>query len=189
MAEYTIDQVARAAGITRRCVRVYVEKGLLPAPVFRGKATTYSEAWLTRLKAIRRLIQVDRLALEDIRRRLAKLSPSEIAALAGVPCPAPGPEDAHTAAAPAAVPPAGQPAPAEARVAPTAAPSSPAGEPPAVEAGGPPLGGERWDHVPLLPGLELHLRSDATALVRRIAAEIVAQYAGFPGDSPPTAAG
>lgn len=35
---------------------------------------------------------------------------------------------------------------------------------------------ERWERVALLPGLELHVRGDAGALVRRMAAEIHARY-------------
>lgn len=33
-----------------------------------------------------------------------------------------------------------------------------------------------WDRVALLPGLELHLRSDASPLLRRVAEEIFARY-------------
>ena len=36
---------------------------------------------------------------------------------------------------------------------------------------------ERWDHVTLLPGLELRVRTDAGAIVHRLAKEIVATYA------------
>ncbi len=40
--------------------------------------------------------------------------------------------------------------------------------------------GARWSRVGLLPGLELHVRGDASAFVRRIAAEIHARYASAP---------
>jgi DNA-binding transcriptional MerR regulator len=50
-----------------------------------------------------------------------------------------------------------------------AAPAAPAAEPP-------PAGAERWDRIALLPGMELHLRSDASPLLRRLAREIQAQY-------------
>ena len=38
--------------------------------------------------------------------------------------------------------------------------------------------GERWERVALLPGLELHVRADAGALVRRLAGEIAERYRG-----------
>jgi DNA-binding transcriptional MerR regulator len=36
--------------------------------------------------------------------------------------------------------------------------------------------GERWERVGLLPGLELHVRSDAGPLVQRLASEIAERY-------------
>ncbi|MBF6482319.1 MerR family transcriptional regulator, partial [Nocardia cyriacigeorgica] len=45
MGEYRIDELARAAGTTSRNVRLYQEKGLLPAPVRRaGRANIYGDA-------------------------------------------------------------------------------------------------------------------------------------------------
>jgi DNA-binding transcriptional MerR regulator len=40
------------------------------------------------------------------------------------------------------------------------------------------LVGALWERIPLLPGLELHLRRDAAPLVRRFAAEMRAQCPG-----------
>jgi hypothetical protein len=40
-----------------------------------------------------------------------------------------------------------------------------------------PLPGARFRHVPLLPGMELVVRDDASDLVNRLAAEIHARYA------------
>ena len=53
---------------------------------------------------------------------------------------------------------------------PAGAPPAPAPGPAAV------VGAERWDHIPLLPGLELHVRADAGPLVLRLAAEIAERY-------------
>ncbi|MFT3785003.1 MAG: MerR family DNA-binding transcriptional regulator [Tepidisphaeraceae bacterium] len=39
---YSIDELASAAGITRRAVRFYVQQGLLEAPVGRGAGATTS---------------------------------------------------------------------------------------------------------------------------------------------------
>jgi DNA-binding transcriptional MerR regulator len=65
---YRIDELARAAGMTVRTVRYYVQRGLLPAAAFRGKDTAYDQAHLVRLRAIRRLQEaffpLDAIALE-----------------------------------------------------------------------------------------------------------------------------
>ena len=52
---YKIDELARAAGMSVRTVRYYVQRGLLPAAAFRGKDTAYDHGHLTRLRAVRRL--------------------------------------------------------------------------------------------------------------------------------------
>lgn len=56
MAEYRIDELARAAGTTVRNVRVYQARGLLAAPRLAGRVGWYSEAHLTRLRLIGRLL-------------------------------------------------------------------------------------------------------------------------------------
>lgn len=58
------------------------------------------------------------------------------------------------------------------------APQAPS--PPAGSSTAPQVPCTRWDHVELLPGLELRVRSDAGPLVRRLAQEIYAQYAAAP---------
>jgi DNA-binding transcriptional MerR regulator len=52
MAEYLIDDLARAAGTTVRNVRAYQDRGLLPAPRRRGRAAVYDERHLERLQLI-----------------------------------------------------------------------------------------------------------------------------------------
>lgn len=137
MPTYKLDDLARATGLTPRAVRYYAERGLLPKAPFRGSSTTYGEEHLVQLKAVHRLRREERLGLDAIRARLARLSRAEIEALAQPPRPA---------------------------------------EPPAPAAEPPPANAERWDRVVLLPGMELHLRSDASPLLRRLAREIQAQY-------------
>ncbi|WP_019930972.1 MerR family transcriptional regulator [Nocardia sp. BMG111209] len=56
MAEYTIDELARAADTTVRSVRVYHERGLLPSPDVRGRIGYYSPDHLERLHTISRLL-------------------------------------------------------------------------------------------------------------------------------------
>jgi DNA-binding transcriptional MerR regulator len=54
-AELDIDELARRAGTTVRTVRMYQEKGLLPAPVWRGRRAAYRAEHLTRLRLVQRL--------------------------------------------------------------------------------------------------------------------------------------
>jgi DNA-binding transcriptional MerR regulator len=76
---YKLDELARAAKTSARTVRYYVQRGLLPAPAFRGKDTAYGRDHLVRLRAIRRLqeaffpldaiaVELDRRSLPDIER-------------------------------------------------------------------------------------------------------------------------
>ncbi|MGB1557491.1 MAG: MerR family transcriptional regulator [Oceanococcaceae bacterium] len=50
--EYTVDELARAAGTTVRNVRAYQDRGLLPAPEIRGRTGYYGENHLARLRII-----------------------------------------------------------------------------------------------------------------------------------------
>lgn len=154
VATYKLAELARAGGVTPRAVRLYVTRDLLPAPVFRGRSTTYNEDHLVRLRAIARLRVDEGLQLDAIRSRLAVLSPDDLAAL-GAPPPLAGPP-----------------------AAPLLGEDRPAGDPL-------PGGAERWDRLALLPGLELHVRGDATAVVRRLAAEIHARYGALPPEGSP----
>src|SRR6516164_1311558 len=78
--EWKLAQLAGRAGLAPRTVRYYVQRGLLPAPVFRGADTTYGEEHLLRLKAIRRL-QERFLPLDAIQAELQRLGPDGIRAL------------------------------------------------------------------------------------------------------------
>jgi DNA-binding transcriptional MerR regulator len=57
VAEYRIDELARAAGTSVRNVRVYQERGLLPPPRRVGRTGLYADAHLARLRLIRLLLQ------------------------------------------------------------------------------------------------------------------------------------
>ena len=57
MADYRIDDLARAAGTTVRNVRVYQDRGLLPAPRREGRAGVYGEPHLARLRLIGSLLE------------------------------------------------------------------------------------------------------------------------------------
>ncbi|MDP2228953.1 MAG: MerR family transcriptional regulator [Moraxellaceae bacterium] len=55
--EYTIDDLARAAGTTVRNVRAYQDRGLIAPPIRRGRAGFYSEAHLGRLQIINQMLE------------------------------------------------------------------------------------------------------------------------------------
>lgn len=56
-SEFTIDALARAAHTTVRSVRVYHERGLLPAPQVRGRIGYYQPEHLVRLQTISQLLR------------------------------------------------------------------------------------------------------------------------------------
>ncbi|PKK16334.1 MerR family transcriptional regulator [Thermomonospora sp. CIF 1] len=56
MADYRIDDLARAAGTTVRNVRAYQDRGLLPPPRLRGRVGYYDDSHLARLRLIGQLL-------------------------------------------------------------------------------------------------------------------------------------
>jgi DNA-binding transcriptional MerR regulator len=56
VAEYRVDDLAQAAGMTVRNVRAYQERGLLPPPRRRGRTSWYDDTHLARLRLIGRLL-------------------------------------------------------------------------------------------------------------------------------------
>ena len=164
--EWKLPELAEEAGVSPRTVRYYVQRGLLPAPAFRGRDTVYEAEHLVRLKAIKRL-QDRFLPLDAIQVELARLSPEQLKELAeGTDAPVllVGPTVPPTARHP------GQPLPPV--WTPSSTPSStpsPAPPPPPTP---PPARWERWE---LLPGLELHLSEGADAATRALAERLRTQ--------------
>lgn len=54
-ARFTIRELAALAGVTRRTVHYYIELGLLPPPIGRGRHSYYTMEHLRRLRIIRQL--------------------------------------------------------------------------------------------------------------------------------------
>ncbi|MFY0583714.1 helix-turn-helix domain-containing protein [Cystobacter fuscus] len=140
--EWKLSELAEAVGVTPRTVRYYVQRGLLPAPPFKGPDTVYGEEHLLRLKAIR-VLQARFLPLDAIQVELARLTPEALQALAEAEPSAPPPVPSPAASAPAPV------SPPE-----SAAPSAS------------PTNWRRWE---LAPGLELHLADTADVKTRALA--------------------
>ena len=68
--ELTIDELARRTGMTVRNIRAHQSRGLLPAPVVRGRTGYYGPDHLARIELIREL-QSEGFNLEAIRRLVA----------------------------------------------------------------------------------------------------------------------
>lgn len=145
-SEWKLAELAAAAGVSPRTVRYYVQRGLLPAPPFRGPDTVYGEEHLLRLKAIRTL-QARFLPLDAIQVELARLSPEELRTLAEAELPT------------ALLPPPPAPAPEPPPRSEVSLPGP--GAPPA-----PVASYQRWE---LAPGLELHLADSADEKTRALA--------------------
>ena len=88
--EWKLSELAAAVGVTPRTVRYYVQRGLLPAPPFKGPDTVYGEEHLLRLQAIR-VLQARFLPLDAIQAELARLTPEALRALAATEPAAPPP--------------------------------------------------------------------------------------------------
>ena len=64
-----IDELADAAGLSRRAIRFYVQQKLLPAPIGAGRGSHYDAAHLERLKQLQQLQDAGH-SLDSIRRIL-----------------------------------------------------------------------------------------------------------------------
>lgn len=69
--EYSIGELARKAGVTRRTVRFYIEEGLLPPPERGGRAASYTSEHLDQLGRIKDLKEL-RFTLDEIRDELGQ---------------------------------------------------------------------------------------------------------------------
>ena len=71
---YSIDELAERAGVSRRTVRYYVQRGLMPAPLGVGRGKHYAETHLHALIAIKDMQQAE-VSLDDIHARLHGTAP------------------------------------------------------------------------------------------------------------------
>jgi DNA-binding transcriptional MerR regulator len=86
-ARYGIEDLAAHGGVTRRTVRYYVQQGLLPAPLGKGRGNHYGRAHLERLLQVKAL-QESGLSLDEVREELAR--PARPRAAAAMPAGVPG---------------------------------------------------------------------------------------------------
>jgi Ca-activated chloride channel family protein len=150
MAEtnYKLEELAAAAGVSSRTVRYYVQRGLLSAPVFRGRDTAYDDEHLLRLRAIKRL-QERFVSLDAIQAELEQRSREELEEVAT------GGDLPGSGLSPGMVP------------APLSFPGT------SSLRGGPLPTGERFVRYVLRPGLELHLSDGADAAARALCEKIL----------------
>ena len=153
-----LSELAERAGIPPRTVRYYVQRGLLPAPRFRGPDTSYDEDHLIRLRAIRRL-QERFFPLDAIQVELARMTPEAIRALAEGAEPSP--------LTVTMMPPASGSAPTPGSAS-AQAPASAQGSA-SAQASVAQLSASAWERWELAPGLELHLSQAAGAPSRSLA--------------------
>jgi DNA-binding transcriptional MerR regulator len=73
----TIAELAAGAGVSVRTVRFYGERGLLPAAVFRARATRYLPEHARVLAAIVKM-RAEGVRLDAIKKRLQAMSPEEV---------------------------------------------------------------------------------------------------------------
>jgi Ca-activated chloride channel family protein len=150
-----LEDVAKAAGVSPRTVRYYIQRGLLPAPAFRGPDTAYGEEHVVRLRAIKQL-QEAYWPLDAIAGLLASRSERELRELAegrDVPAPRVATDDEEASA------PAAPFAPLPPRTAPRTATT------PTIT---------RVRRISLAPGLVLELDEGASDETEALAARITA---------------
>lgn len=169
-AQYLIHDLAQRAGTSVRTIRYYTDEGLLPPPVIQGKYAFYTEAHLKRLALIRRMKEtylplreireiINSLSDEEVNRRL--LDPPIFDSKIAISDQSPGQTGAHALqyisrlvdeqAAHRSEEGGNIPRriPSNNRVSEDASP---------VEYSTPAPASEKWVHIAIVPGVELHLR-------------------------------
>ncbi len=73
--QYGINELAVLGGVSRRTVRYYVQRGLLPTPTGTGRGKHYTQEHLELLVRIRHL-QEEGVSLAEIQERLREPQPS-----------------------------------------------------------------------------------------------------------------
>ena len=171
----TIEELAEQAETSVRTIRFYIAEGLLPGPGARGKAASYSNEHLLRLRLIRRLAE-RRMPLAEMREMLARVSPEDAQALLAEEeeratqreqaALAPSPKEYLASLlqqAQAARQPADRPAPPAAKAAVPSARIYPGSAAPVPR---PPDGvWQRWE---LAPGVELHVKAEVADQQRQL---------------------
>ncbi|HEX3345902.1 MAG TPA: MerR family transcriptional regulator [Polyangiaceae bacterium] len=176
---YLMSHLVEQSGLTSRTIRDYIRQGFVAPPSGHGLAATYTEEQLLKVVVIARL-RAAKKGWEEVVEALETWPLKKMRAYVRrtdppAPPPAPG-------APPDAPPPALEGAPAPRGLPPRHPEADTTTELTAPRAGGDPLlVGRSFIMANVLPGLAIILDHDAPALVKRIAAEIVAKYGVMAG--------
>jgi DNA-binding transcriptional MerR regulator len=168
-----IAELAKFVTLSPQTIKGYVRRGLLAQVEFRGTATRYPRGHLLRLLAIRYLQLEGPTDFVSIRRQLDAWAPADLEAWVLKRTVRPDVLEALRGSAGAPQ----RALEASASLSPHRTPFST--EHPALSGaakGASPFAAEAWQRVELLPGLELHLRSDAGPLARRMAERLYAAF-------------
>jgi DNA-binding transcriptional MerR regulator len=174
---YLMADLVERSGLTSRTIRDYIKEGYLARPKGHGPAATYSEEQLLRVVAIARMRargdnweeianRFEDWSLKQLRAYVRKTEPpaSPPTAPASEPTPPPDPLELEGRSAPRTLP----------------AHSETASTTDLDAVGDDGLAGfdeaARFAMVPLVPGLGIFLRADASPLAKRLAAEILRKY-------------
>lgn len=163
MGEYTLKELADAAGEKERTVRYYQQLGLLRQPGQIGAGAHYDEDDRLRLRLIRQL-QAEGRTLTEIAAHFATLDESSLR------------EEAmrHGSALDYVRSVLGEPAPAAAPVVSSSMAASPPSPPETAQ----------WERIEVAPGIELHIKHPISAARRRaIAAYVARARSEIEGDS------
>jgi DNA-binding transcriptional MerR regulator len=145
----TTAELGAKVGVSARTVRFYTAERVLPSPEFRGAATRYSREHLICLAALRWVQREKRMSLPAIRDYLRNAGREEVRRVAGLFLP-------ELAQRPAEEP---------AQLVP-------------VALSGPAAVSDTWQRFTIVPGLELHLHSTASAEVQALACAVVERLRG-----------
>ncbi len=179
---YTLDELAKETGLSPRTIRYYVQRGVLPAPVFRGPHTAYDARYVDWLRYVAAR-QLAGWTLDQIALALADLDPETgrsrgfrtltAADLRAVPLPHSLVQSAPSPRTPAAEHHAGGEAGASMAVLPSAVP--PAADPATTNVNSPPdhslpasvqAPAALWIRMPIADGIEMWLRHETDAQQR-----------------------
>lgn len=177
---YTMADLEQATGVTARTIRQYIALGFLEPPKRKGLGAVYPESTYVKAIAITRMrgqnvdwatigARMRNWPLARVREFVASTDPKPPEAPAAEPPEVPAPVSAPALEGEPVTPPPRLPH----------AGAAPRED---LEARGGPTDdewlpeGPRWVLAPLLPGLAIWIREDATPIVRRTAAEIVRRY-------------
>jgi DNA-binding transcriptional MerR regulator len=75
---HSLEELGKLTGLSPRTIRNYIQKGLLPGAVTRGRNASYTDAHLDRLQCIKIIRDKSGLPLDDLRMVIQSLSEEQI---------------------------------------------------------------------------------------------------------------